>query len=394
MMKRRVSCVLTLVLVMVVLSIFPVSAFVLPEGFVYVTDVIETAQLDMRYYGDYNFVGRRIPGYEAPVAILTEEAAAALKVAADILAEQGYYIKIFDAYRPQRAVDSFVSWAKDLEDQKMKDLFYPDVDKSKLFELGYIAEKSGHSRGSTVDLTLVEIATGREVDMGSGFDFFGPISHHGTDLITPEQEANRNILRDAMVAAGFNIYPEEWWHYTLKNEPYPNEYFDFEVNVDEAGRTSAMDEVVRRAIEQARRTMNENLGGPFGAAIIDPEGNLVCVASNSVLGDNDPTAHAEVNVIRLACQILGTYDLSGYTIYATGYPCPMCLSAIIWANIKEVAYGCRPEDAEEIGFRDDFIYRFIEGGRQDISVLSITEYGREQCLELFKEYSELGKVIY
>jgi len=128
----------------------------------------------MRYYGDYNFVGRRIPGYEAPVAILTEEAAAALKVAADILAEQGYYIKIFDAYRPQRAVDSFVSWAKDLEDQKMKNLFYPDVDKSKLFELGYIAEKSGHSRGSTVDLTLVEIATGREVDMGSGFDFFGP----------------------------------------------------------------------------------------------------------------------------------------------------------------------------------------------------------------------------
>lgn len=229
MMKRRVSCVLTLVLVMVVLSIFPVSAFVLPEGFVYVTDVIETAQLDMRYYGDYNFVGRRIPGYEAPVAILTEEAAAALKVAADILAEQGYYIKIFDAYRPQRAVDSFVSWAKDLEDQKMKDLFYPDVDKSKLFELGYIAEKSGHSRGSTVDLTLVEIATGREVDMGSGFDFFGPISHHGTDLITPEQEANRNILRDAMVAAGFNIYPEEWWHYKLKDEPYPDGYFNFEV---------------------------------------------------------------------------------------------------------------------------------------------------------------------
>ena len=163
------------------------------------------------------------------MAILTEEAAAALKKAADSLEEQGYYIKIFDAYRPQRAVDHFIRWAKDLDDVKMKEQFYPEVDKSKLFELGYIAEKSGHSRGSTVDLTLVDIETNEELDMGSGFDFFGSISNHGTDLITPEQERNRNILRDAMVAAGFKIYPEEWWHYTLEDEPYPDTYFNFPV---------------------------------------------------------------------------------------------------------------------------------------------------------------------
>ena len=201
----------------------------LPEGFVYVTDVIPTAQLEIRYFSEDNFVGTVIDGYEAPKAILTVEAAQALKKAADALEEQGYYIKIFDAYRPQRAVDYFVRWSKDLNDTKMKEKYYPELDKSVLFEQGYIAEKSGHSRGSTVDLTLVEISTGKEVDMGSGFDFFGEISHHGTHLITAEQEKNRNILRDAMVEAGFKIYTEEWWHYTLENEPYPDTYFDFPV---------------------------------------------------------------------------------------------------------------------------------------------------------------------
>jgi D-alanyl-D-alanine dipeptidase len=201
----------------------------LSKGVVYVTDVIPTAQLEIRYFSDDNFVGTVIDGYEAPKAILTIEAAQALKKAADTLEEQGYYIKIFDAYRPQRAVDHFVRWAKDLDDTKMKEKYYPDLDKSVLFELGYIAEKSGHSRGSTVDLTLIEISTGKEVDMGSGFDFFGEISNHGTDLITAEQEKNRNILRDAMVDAGFEVYPEEWWHYKLKDEPYPDTYFDFPV---------------------------------------------------------------------------------------------------------------------------------------------------------------------
>ncbi|MGI6551537.1 MAG: M15 family metallopeptidase [Bacillota bacterium] len=201
----------------------------LPDGFVYVTDVIPTALLEIRYFSEDNFVGAVIDGYQAPKAILTKEAAQALKKAADMLYEQGYYIKIFDAYRPQRAVDHFKRWAQDLDDIKMKEKYYPDLNKSLLFELGYVAEKSSHSRGSTVDLTFVDISTGEEVDMGSGFDFFGEISNHGTDLITKEQEKNRNILRDAMVAAGFEVYPEEWWHYTLKDEPYPDTYFDFPV---------------------------------------------------------------------------------------------------------------------------------------------------------------------
>lgn len=201
----------------------------LPGGFVYVTDLIPTAQLEIRYFSDDNFVGTVIDGYEAPKAILTVEAAQALKKAADELYEKGYYIKIFDAYRPQRAVNHFIRWAKNLDDTKMKEKYYPELDKSVLFEQGYIAERSGHSRGSTVDLTLVDRSTGEEMDMGSGFDFFGEISHHGTDLINEEQEQNRNILRDAMVDAGFEVYPEEWWHYKLKDEPYPDTYFDFPV---------------------------------------------------------------------------------------------------------------------------------------------------------------------
>ncbi len=204
-------------------------AAALPQGFVYVTDVIPTAILDIRYFGDNNFLGTRVDGYEAPTAILTEEAAAALKTAADLLEEQGYYIKVFDAYRPQRAVAHFVRWSKDPADAKMKEQFYPDLDKSVLFELGYIAERSGHSRGSTVDLTIVYMDTLEEVDMGSGFDFLGEISHHDTDLITEEQAANRSILREAMVRAGFLVYPKEWWRYTLADEPYPDTYFDFVV---------------------------------------------------------------------------------------------------------------------------------------------------------------------
>ena len=201
----------------------------IPEGFVYLTDEIKTAELEMRYYSENNFLGRRVEGYEAPKAILTKEAAQALKEASETLEKQGYHIKVFDVYRPQRAVDDFVKWAKDINDTKMKQQYYPYVDKANLFELGYIAEKSGHTRGSVVDLTIVDIETGEEVDMGSGFDFFGEISHHGTTLITKQQEINRNILRDAMVSAGFEIYIKEWWHYKLSNEPYPDIYFDFPV---------------------------------------------------------------------------------------------------------------------------------------------------------------------
>lgn len=225
--KKTLSIVLIISTLLVLLS--SCTSDKLPDGFVYVDEEIPTAILEIRYYTDDNFVGTKVDGYKAPKAILTKEAANALKDAAQDLKEQGYYIKIFDAYRPQMAVDHFKRWAQDLQDTKMKQKYYPDLDKSVLFELGYIADKSGHSRGSTVDLTLVEIATGKEVDMGSGFDFFGEISNHGTTLITQEQEQNRNILKEAMVKAGFEIYPEEWWHYKLKDEPYPDTYFNFPV---------------------------------------------------------------------------------------------------------------------------------------------------------------------
>lgn len=155
-----------------------------------------------------------------------------------------------------------------------------------------------------------------------------------------------------------------------------------------------MNNIMKLAIERARETMNQNLGGPFGAAVIDKDGTILSVTSNTVLGDHDPTAHAEMNAIREACKVKGTHDLTGCVIYATGYPCPMCLSAIIWANIKTVYYGCTPADAEEIGFRDDFIYNFIQDGLKDETILEIKENQRQDCLTLFKEYAEQSKEIY
>lgn len=155
-----------------------------------------------------------------------------------------------------------------------------------------------------------------------------------------------------------------------------------------------MNEILRLAMERARITMNENVGGPFGAAVIAENGEILAVTPNSVLRDNDPTAHAEVNAIRAACQKIGSYDLSGCILYTTAYPCPMCLSAIIWANIKKVYYGCRPEDAEHIGFRDDFMYRFIENKCKDKTVLDLLELDRADCLQLFDEYQKKSKTIY
>ncbi len=152
--------------------------------------------------------------------------------------------------------------------------------------------------------------------------------------------------------------------------------------------------IMRLAIEKARKTMTEDLGGPFGAAIVSDTGEILAVASNTVLGDNDPTAHAEINAIRQAARKLGSYDLSGCTLYTTAHPCPMCLGAIIWANIKRIRYGCRPEDADEIGFRDDFIYDFIKGDMRDKEILEIAEDERDECLELFAEYKRMNKVIY
>ncbi len=154
------------------------------------------------------------------------------------------------------------------------------------------------------------------------------------------------------------------------------------------------DNVMKLAIEKARETMNKNFGGPFGSAVIASNGEVVVVTSNSVLRDNDPTAHAEVNAIREACKKLETYDLSGCVLYATGYPCPMCMSAIIWANIKKVYFGCTPQDAEKIGFRDDFIYKFINDGCKDNEILEIAELNRAECLTLFEEYAKKSKTIY
>lgn len=206
------------------------------EGFVLVTDVIPDAILEIRYYTDYNFVGEQIDGYEEPVALLTKEAAEALKAANDDLEEQGYCIKIYDAYRPQSAVDDFVDWANDTSDTKMQEYFYPEVNKANLFSEGYIAYHSGHSRGSTVDLTIVDKATGEDVDMGGTFDYFGQVSHPDYTGITDEQYANRMILRDAMTSHGFKAITTEWWHFTLQNEPYPNTYFNFPVSSDSVGR--------------------------------------------------------------------------------------------------------------------------------------------------------------
>ena len=148
---------------------------------------------------------------------------------------------------------------------------------------------------------------------------------------------------------------------------------------------------VKESIEMARKTMNLGYGGPFGAAIIK-DGRCIAVASNSVLIDTDPTAHAEINAIRKACSVLETYDLSGCELYATGYPCPMCMSAIIWANITKVYYSCTPSEAEDIGFRDDYIYRFLRS--EDTSVISLEQIGHEEAIKLFEEYHKNNSIIY
>lgn len=202
-----------------------------PSGFVELAEVVPDAILEIRYYSTYNFVGERIDGYEAPVALLTREAADALRAASDDFADQGYRLKIYDAYRPQTAVDHFKRWAADLEDVSMKGCFYPDLDKSVLFSQGYISSKSGHSRGSTVDLTLLDMDTGKELDMGGTFDYFGKRSHPGYDGLTEGQAANRALLRETMLAHGFKGINTEWWHFTLKNEPYSDTYFDFPVDI-------------------------------------------------------------------------------------------------------------------------------------------------------------------
>ena len=201
----------------------------IPEGFTLVSELIPDVILEIRYYSTYNFVGQRVDGYYAPVAILTNEAASALSKVNDELKAKGYRIKIYDAYRPQRAVNHFIRWAENVEDTMMKANFYPEVPKSELFEREYIMARSGHSRGSTIDLTLLDMQTGKELDMGGPFDWFGELSHPDYTDITEEQKANRMLLRAAMLRHGFVPLESEWWHFTLKDEPYPDTYFDFPI---------------------------------------------------------------------------------------------------------------------------------------------------------------------
>jgi len=210
--------------------------------FVTLTDVIPDAILEIRYYSTYNFVGARIDGYLEPLALMTRQAADSLRAVSDDLKRHGYRLKIYDAYRPQMAVDHFMRWALDPTDTLTKAYFYPYLDKPTVFEKEYVARRSGHSRGSTVDLTLLDMTTGKELDMGGTFDWFGPESHpdyggnpetmeytdDGTH-ITSEQFYNRMVLRTAMMRHGFLPLDNEWWHFRLDNEPFPDTYFNFPI---------------------------------------------------------------------------------------------------------------------------------------------------------------------
>jgi D-alanyl-D-alanine dipeptidase len=198
-------------------------------GFVDAAGVVAGLAVDMRYFGEDNFVGARIDGYERPRCLLTRRAAAALAAVQADLSAAGLGLKVFDCYRPRRAVAHFLRWARDLSDQKRKADFYPDIDKSQLFRLGYIAARSGHSRGSTVDLTLVRRADGRELNMGTRFDFFGRQSWPSDRSVGEEARANRAQLAASMRRRGFLAYFKEWWHFTLAHEPYPSTHFDFVV---------------------------------------------------------------------------------------------------------------------------------------------------------------------
>ena len=200
------------------------------QEFVVLNDFIPSAIYDIRYYLNYNFVGSQIAGYEEPIALLTKEAALKLKEINDELILKGYSLKIFDAYRPQTAVNYFIKWAKDLNDNKMKQYFYPNLAKENLFKEGYISAQSSHSRGSTIDLTIVDINTLKELDMGGTFDYFSEQSNFNYKHITKDQFNNRLFLRNIMIAHGFEPLKNEWWHFTLKDEPFKNVYFDFPVN--------------------------------------------------------------------------------------------------------------------------------------------------------------------
>ncbi len=227
-MKRsQLGSLITALLIVIIPTVAMAASANMPARFTYLDETLDHSVYDTRYCTDNNFIGTRIDGYRTGRIILSEKAASALKLAEKDLVVMGLAFKIYDGYRPQQAVNHFQRWALDASDTKMKKRFYPKIDKGELFPLGYIARRSGHSRGSTVDLTLIELKTGSELDMGSPFDFFGEISHHDTKLISETQTRNREILKHVMLKHDFAPYANEWWHYTLRNEPYPDTYFDF-----------------------------------------------------------------------------------------------------------------------------------------------------------------------
>ena len=203
-----------------------------PSGFVLLADHVPHIIQEIRYYSTYNFIGERIDGYEEPCALLTKEAARALKNVSGEAFVHGYRLKVFDAYRPVCAVKQFVLWGIEDQDIRMKPYFYPELEKQELFIKGYIAKQSSHSRGSAVDLTLLDMKTGKELDMGSPFDLFNEVSHPGYRGITEEQYENRMLLRRLMIRGGFLPIDCEWWHFCLKDEPYHDTYFEFPVSSD------------------------------------------------------------------------------------------------------------------------------------------------------------------
>ncbi|MBR1796973.1 MAG: M15 family metallopeptidase [Clostridiales bacterium] len=201
-----------------------------PSGFVLLSDYVPHIVQEIRYFSTYNFIGERIDGYEEPCAILTVEAARALKSVSNEMFVQGYRLKVYDAYRPAGAVKQFVLWGIEDQDIRMKPYFYPELEKQELFAKGYIAKQSSHSRGSAIDLTLLDMKTGKELDMGSPFDLFSEMSHPDCRAVTEEQYENRMTLRNVMVKYGFKPIDCEWWHFSLDDEPYPDTYFEFPVS--------------------------------------------------------------------------------------------------------------------------------------------------------------------
>ena len=215
--------------IVVLLNSIPSVAQDRPVSFVNASDIVPGLIIDMRYFSARNFVGKPIDGYEKPVCYLTRQAGQALSKAVNAAALQGYSLKVFDCYRPARAVDHFVRWALNLEDTAMKAEFYPSVEKKYLFRDGYIAARSGHSRGSTIDVTLVQNSDGQEIDMGTSYDFFSTQSWPSDRSVSATSQKNRQLLGELMQRNGFDGYDKEWWHFTLRHEPFPHTYFDFVV---------------------------------------------------------------------------------------------------------------------------------------------------------------------